>query len=283
MHWTKPWAGPGKAPTDKELRVFEAAVRYLEERPDETAFTPTQTDAQFADTLREELQQSLPAGQAEPMALSDVFSSIGDALKTVTDRIRNAGSDAVLRFVRKPLSDQVALFLGDIFVYLRWRETDGAKGTYNRLFEPIILALSQANAACQDGQKLIVVGHSLGAAMLYDLLTDARALDEIRNRSGKALAVDAWVTVGAQPGLFADMGLYDRQTDADGRLPRPDCVQRWMNVYDVTDVLSFTTEPFFAGVKDYQFDNVAGALEAHSAYFQRPSFYKRLRARLGEP
>ena len=32
-----------------------------------------------------------------------------------------------------------------------------------------------------------------------------------------------------------------------------------MNVYDVTDVLSFRTEPFFSGVTDYEFDNVAGA------------------------
>ena len=75
-------------------------------------------------------------------------------------------------------------------------------------------------------------------------------------------------------GLFADIGLYDRQPGPDGRLPKPGCVQRWMNVYDVTDVLSFLTEPFFSGVKDYKFDNAAGALEAHSAYFQRPSFYK---------
>jgi hypothetical protein len=36
-------------------------------------------------------------------------------------------------------------------------------------------------------------------------------------------------------------------------------------------------------VKDFEFDNVSGALEAHSAYFRRPSFYKRLRARLAEP
>lgn len=273
----------GKPPSDDQLLVFEAAVRYLEERADEGAFTPAETDTQFAETLRAELKPLLPAGSAEPMGLGDVFSSIGDALKAVTDRVRNAGSDAVLRFARKPLSNQVALFLGDIFFYLRWRETDSANGTYSRIFEPIIAALSQANSVRQEGQRLIVVGHSLGAVILYDLLTDDRALAEVKNRSGKALSVDALVSVGAQPGLFADMGLYARRPGADGRLLKPGCVERWMNVYDVTDVLSFRTEPFFSGVKDYQFDNVAGALEAHSAYFQRPSFYKRLRARLSEP
>lgn len=273
----------GTPPSDEQLSAFEAAVRYLEERADESAFTPAETDTQFAETLKAELQPLLPAAPAEAMGLGDVFSSIGDALKGVTDKVRNTGSDVVLRFVRKPLSNQIALFLGDIFVYLRWRETDGAKGTYNRIFEPIIEALSQANMVRRDGEKLIVVGHSLGAVILYDLLTDNGALGELKNRSGKALSVDALVFVGAQPGLFADMGLYDRQPGADGRLPQPDCVERWMNVYDVTDVLSFLAEPFFSGVKDYEFDNVSGALEAHSAYFQRPSFYKRLRARLSAP
>lgn len=273
----------GSLPTEDELRVFVAAVRYLEQGGDHTAFAPTETDVQFADTLRQELGLASSAGPAEAMGIGDVFSSIGDALKSVTDRVRNTGSDAVLRLIRKPLSNQVALFLGDIFVYLRWRETDSANGTYSRIFEPIIDALAQANKATQAGQKLIVVGHSLGAVILYDMLTDEKALAEVKNRSGKSLSVDAWVSVGAQPGLFADMGLYDRQREADGRLRKPDGVQRWMNVYDITDVLSFRTEPFFSGVRDYEFDNVSGALEAHSAYFQRPSFYKRLRARLDEP
>jgi hypothetical protein len=225
----------------------------------------------------------LPVDRREAMTTRGVFSRIGEALKAVTDPLRNVGSDAVLKLIRKPLSDQVALFLGDIFVYLRWRETDGAAGTYNRIFTPIIQDIGAASAVRAAGQKLVVVGHSLGAVILYDLLTDPRAVTEIEKASGKPLVVDAWVTVGAQPGLFADMGLYDRPAAADGRLAKPDCVQRWMNVYDFTDVLSFRTEPFFSDVNDYEFDNVAGALEAHSAYFQRPGFYRRLRARLAEP
>jgi hypothetical protein len=276
-------AASGAAPSDEELRVFEAAVRYLEGAADPSAFAPTETDAQFARSLESELKPLLPAAPGEAMTVSNVFSRIGEAIKMVTDPLRNAGSDAVLKLIRKPLSDQVALFLGDIFVYLRWRETDGAAGTYNRIFEPIIDDLGAANAARTAGQKLVIVGHSLGAVILYDLLTDPRAMTEIETASGKPLVVDALVTVGAQPGLFADMGLYDGQVAADGRLAKPDRVQRWMNVYDYTDVLSFRTEPFFSGVKDYEFDNVAGALEAHSAYFQRPGFYKRLRARLAEP
>ncbi|HEX7944234.1 MAG TPA: hypothetical protein VF495_06190, partial [Phenylobacterium sp.] len=237
--------------------------------------------AQFAETIRVELEHLLPAAVHEPMGLKDVFKDIGAALKSLTDPLRDAGSDAVLQLIRKPLSEQVALFLGDIFVYLRWRESDAATGTYNRIFRPIIDALAAATAAKAPGQKMVVVGHSLGAVILYDLLTDTRALSEIAAKSGgKPLEIDLWATVGAQPGLFADMDLYAGPRDAEGRLPKPAAVQRWVNVFDFTDVLAFRTQPFFAGVTDYEFNNVSGALEAHTAYFQRPSFYKRLRARL---
>jgi hypothetical protein len=269
--------------SEEQLRVFEAAVRYLETGGDRTAFAATDSDSQFADALRSELKPLLTTTDVEPMGLGDVFSLIGNALKAVTDPLRNASSDAVLKLIRKPLSDQAALFLGDIFVYLRWRESDKTNGTYNRILEPIVRALVEATKSQRDGEKMVVVGHSLGAVILYDLLTDERALAEIKAGSGKALTVDAWLTVGAQPGVFADMGLYDRQPGSDGRLPSPKCARRWMNVYDLTDVLSFRAEPFFSGVTDYEFDNVVGALEAHSSYFLRPSFYKRLRSRLSQP
>lgn len=265
--------------SDDDLTVFEAAVRYLEYGGDKSAFGEKETDAQFAQTLRDEIGAGLPPATSEAMSLTNVFSSVGEAVRRATDPIRNITSDAVLRLIREPLSNQVALFLGDIFVYLRYREADGASGTFNRIFSPIITDLAQAAVAAGAGKKLVVVGHSLGAVILYDLLTDPRALQAIRDRAGIEFAIDALVTVGAQPGLFADMGLYGNTTPA--KLPRPSCVADWMNVFDYTDVMSFCCEPFFADVKDYAFDNVSGALEAHSAYFQRPSFYKCLRDRLG--
>lgn len=262
-----------------ELAVFEAAVRYLKAGGDRSAFGPNETDAQFAQSLKDELSTQLPGAAVQPMGLNDIFSAIGDAAKGLTDRIRNTASDAVLRLIREPLSNQMALFLGDIFVYLRYRETDGALGTYNRIFAPIIADLARAVAARKVGQKLIVVGHSLGAVILYDLLTDPRALQAVRDAAGTDLAIDALVTVGAQPGLFADMGLYRNATP--DKLPRPACAAAWMNVFDYTDVLSFQCEPFFSGMQDFAFDNLSGALEAHSAYFQRPSFYTRLAVHLG--
>ncbi|HYE45618.1 MAG TPA: hypothetical protein VEA44_07575 [Caulobacter sp.] len=273
-------AEEGKSPGEAELAAFEAAVGYLEDGGDRSVFTGLESDAQFAATLESELEDRLAKADAEGMGADNVFSRLGMALKAATDPLRNGASDAALRLARKPLSKAVATFLGDIFVYLRWRETDGAAGTFNRIFKPIVADLAEAQKQTQAGEKLVVVAHSLGAVILYDLLTDPAALKAVETAAGKPLAIDAWVTVGAQPGLFADMGLYDRPVDADGKLPRPACVKAWLNVYDYTDVLSFQTEPFFTGVEDFTFDNISGALEAHTAYFQRPAFYKRLRERL---
>jgi hypothetical protein len=275
-------ADSGILPSVEEIAGFEAAVRYLETAADRSAFSPNDTNSQFVSSLESELKPFLKETKVEAMGSSDIFASMRQALKIATDPLRNFTSDALLRRVRKQFSDQIALFLGDIFVYLRWRETDGSAGTYNRIFEPIIQDLCKGNMACTADRKLVLVGHSLGSVILYDLLTDQRALTEIERISGKPLNVDCWVSVGAQPGLFADMGLYSQRREAGGELGRPECVTRWINVYDFTDVLSFRAEPFFTGVEDYEFDSVAGALQAHSAYFQRPSFYKRLRKRLSE-
>lgn len=268
-------AEAGESLEEAELAAFEAAVAYLDRGGDPTAFNPSATDNQFADTLVSEINEMAPVAGPVGMGRSRLAEQIGNALRRATDPLRNAGADAVLKLVREPLSTQIGLFLGDVFVYLRWRQADP-----DRVFGPIIKDLAAANAARSEQAKLIVVGHSLGAVILYDLLSDPAALADIHAASGKPLQIDAWITVGAQPGLFADMGLYDRTPDADGRLPRPDCVGLWMNIYDYTDVLSFRTEPFFADVTDFEFDNASGALQAHTAYFQRPSFYQRLRTRL---
>jgi hypothetical protein len=265
-----------------DLAAFEAAVKYLEAGADKDAFDPTRSDSEFFDDLVAEL-----APQADPskpnyeaMGLTkNALSWLGKGVKRVANSVANKTSDAVLRLARRPLSNQVALFLGDIFVYLRWRETDSP----NRIFKPIIRSLIDASKSRSPNDPLIVICHSLGGVVLYDLLTDDCALAEIKKELTEELVVDTWVTVGSQPSVFADMGLYAKvKKTADGRFPKPDPVRRWFNVFDYTDALSFCCEPFFAEVEDFEFDNVSSLLSAHSAYFQRPSFYSRLRARMKE-
>lgn len=272
-----------QALSEKDLKAFEAAVRYLETGVDADVFQPEGTDAAFLADLAAELapHANEAAATAEAMGWgSDTLKWLGDGLKELVSPVSNVASDAVLRIVRRPLSEQVALFLGDIFVYLRWRETDGPAGTANRIFAPIIADLSKAAKLRSKEDPLIVVAHSLGGVVLYDLFSDRRAVQKIEADSGAKFVVDAWITVGSQPSLFADMGLYATQADVNGLRPRPSPISAWLNVYDYTDVLSFCCAKVFRDVEDFEFDNVTGLFNAHSAYFQRPSFYKRLRERL---
>jgi hypothetical protein len=278
---------PAEALTTKELEVFEAAVRYLEAGADKTAFDPLGSDAEFISALALELKLHVPnkGPAAEPMGpISDALQWLSQGLKDLVRPIRNTTSDAVLRVVRRPLTEQVAFILGDVFVYLRGRETGGVTGTANRIFAPIMADLVKAARLRSPADPLILVCHSLGAVILYDLLSDRAAVAKIETDSGFDLNIDAWITVGAQPGLFADMGLYGTVpgTTADGRLPRPAPVRVWLNVYDYTDVLAFTCKKIFNDVEDFEFGNITGLFSAHTSYFQRPSFYQRLRARLNE-
>jgi len=274
---------PAEALSAKELAAFEAAVRYLEAGADKTAFDPFGSDTEFISALALELKAHAPdrAPAAEQMGpASDALQWLGQGLRELVSPLRATVSDGLLRIVRRPLTEQVAFILGDVFVYLRRRGTGSVAD--NRIFAPIIADLTKAAVLRSPADPLILVAHSLGGVILYELLTDRQAVAKIKADSGSDLVIDAWITVGSQPGLFADMGLYGTVPGAaaDAKLPRPDPVRAWFNVYDYTDVLSFSCEKIFDGVEDFEFDNVIGLFSAHTSYFRRPSFYQRLRARL---
>lgn len=273
--------GAGSALLDaKELAAFKAAVDYLDGDPDRQVFDPNWSDTEFLTELSVQLGPQLPPPEGEAMGLDDAARWLRRGLKSLVDPVSNAASDTILRLVRPSLSEQVALFLGDIFVYLRWRETDGAAGTANRIFEPIAEDLRSAIALRRDDDPLIVVAHSLGGVILYDMLSDQGVADRIGTPAAP-LKIDAFLTVGSQPGLFAEMGLYDRAGTSGARpRPRPASVDNWLNIYDFTDTLSFKCNGIFEDVDDLEFDNVTGLFNAHTSYFQRPSFYQRVRKRL---
>jgi hypothetical protein len=231
----------------------------------------TASNAEYADALEAVLAD--PSDQA-----FGVGSLIGDAL----DFLGGTVSDLALRGFRRKLTRGVSLFLGDVFVYLRGRDIPDQAGTRARIFEPIIQALVQGvQAQASANDQLIVVGHSLGGVLLYDILTDPQSRARIEAATGRPIDIHALFTVGSQPGFFADLGLYPGGRPVGGaKRPRPEGVDAWMNVYDFTDVFSFRCEPAFDGVDDLGYDTRIDLVQAHTAYFQRPSFYKRMRARL---
>ena len=59
-------------------------------------------------------------------------------------------------------------------------------------------------------------------------------------------------------------------------------IKHWINVFDKQDILSFVAANVFADVEDFEYSTGASALGAHTSYFKRPSFHKRLNERLRE-
>ncbi|MFF4258634.1 hypothetical protein ACFY1L_46370 [Streptomyces sp. NPDC001663] len=121
---------------------------------------------------------------------------------------------------------------------------------------------------------LVVVAHSMGGNIVYDLLSHLRP----------ELECDMLVTVGSQVGLIAELGLFPAvlppEDPVRDRAPVPEGVSRWINVFDPNDALSFVIGPVFARGEDFQYSTGRGMWGAHSAYFGLPSFYRRLAERL---
>jgi len=185
----------------------------------------------------------------------------------------DVASDIAVRLMREKLNTPLTRFFGDAFVYLQQSEKQAA------IVKVVLDALHQAAAArSADDDKLVVIAHSFGGEIMYDILT----------HFDPALAVDHLVTVGSQVGLFEEMKLYHASDPAVpvnpqvDRIPRPAGVKHWLNVYDTTDILSYRLEPVMDGVSDYFYNTGGHVLSAHGSYFKNARFYKRLGKRLQE-
>jgi len=229
-------------------------------------------DVEAINRLADDLSESTDEEEAfgPDQALLRVYeglSRIRGAAGRMTGRL-------AVKALRPSLNRSASMFLGDILVYLRQREQFGADGP---IATTIATDLRRALETCTtDDPKVIVVAHSMGGNIVYDLLSSLRP----------DLSCDVLVTVGSQVGVFAELGLFDAvqapANPATDRVPKLRGVGHWINVFDLNDVLGFATEHIFAGVRDFRYSTGKGAFAAHSTYLVRPSFYNRLAIRLRE-
>jgi hypothetical protein len=202
-----------------------------------------------------------------------------DSLREGLHRIRQSMASLTgRRFVdalRLETHKRFARFFGDVLIYIQQRGADypnlGPIG--NTVGESLI----EAHEQNQNGDPLIVLGHSMGGNIVYDLLSHFLP----------TLQVDQFVTVGSQVGLFEEMKLFaasdpEIPNAASPTVRRPPNIKRWINIFDYNDVLSFRIERIFDSVKDYSYSTGSSIRKAHSDYLALPSFYRRLRKRLQE-
>ncbi len=230
------------------------------------------------------LQQDLRAWAAGPEPTPPREVTLGFK-ETVWERVKKGSSHLsheVGAFLGKPawnavrelVVPTVPRFLGDAFVYLS--EQRGGTPAPGPIRARVIEALHEGSSKRTSSDPLIVVGHSLGGAIAYDVLSSFCP----------DIQVDVLCTVGSQVGLLEEIkvfGVSDRAVTAAvaRKATRPPRIDHWINVFDYNDVLSYKLEPVFAGVTDYDYPT-GELLHAHGAYFGQPSFFQRLGTRVQE-
>ena len=203
------------------------------------------------------------------------LSSAWQAIRRGTARIDAAVTGVVGREaserIRPAVVPGLTGFLGDIFVYLH--QQNEVAGPIREL---VSAAIRGAAAAAEPADPLVVVAHSMGGNIVYDLLTSE--LDDV--------TVDLLVTAGTQVGFFEELKLFrssDRSVpggDRTRKVPRPANIRRWLNVFDYSDLLGFQAGSIIDGVDDYAY-RTGSLLKAHSQYFLQPAFHERLANRVG--
>jgi len=247
-------------------------------------------DEQVVETIKRRVDKALAAIEEAPaeagivtMGPPDILG-IREKLGEVFDGAVDAGvrfaSLIVLDRVRRPVHMRLANFLGDVFVYLAKRYGDEEPPVpdptrVGKIPRVVIDAIEGAVNEAPASEPLIIVSHSMGGNVMYDILTHFRP----------NLEVDFWATVGTQVGMFEELKLFAISKNNIKTPKLPPNVKRWVNFYDPADVLAFKVEPIFDGVtvdrvKDIMFSTQVGAQAAHGGYFGLPRFYEQLRQQI---
>lgn len=280
------------------LAALAAPVaRYAAANPEPAWLDEVRTDTELLTRLEREVEAFAPPGAvaeapgpvapgaeaavapAVPAEAADEWESLGigsawQALRRGLGRFNAAVTGVVGRTasdrLRPAVVPPLVKFLGDVFVYLH--QQSGAAGPIR---DRVAAAIREAAALAEPSDPLVVVAHSMGGNIVYDLLTEELA----------DVPVALLVTAGTQVSFFEELKLF-RCSDPDVPAPgatspvaRPANVARWINVFDYADVLGFRLGSVIDGVEDFSY-GTGSLLKAHTEYYLQPSFYERLGAHL---
>ena len=214
------------------------------------------------------------AGMGPPAWLQDFSDRLGE---TLSRSVGLPGSVAtrVLTEVRRPLNDFVMVFLGDVFKYLRGRGNASALGEIPQI---VLKELDKAiEIQQQTGEPIIVLSHSMGGQIVYDLVTHFLPnLPQYQNTR-----IDFWCATASQVGFFEELKLFleskpDYSQSAGNLVPYPDRTHlgHWWNVWDPNDFISYSAKGIITAVEDEAYDSGMSVVGAHGGYLERPSFFR---------
>ena len=179
-------------------------------------------------------------------------------------------SEILIRLARR-MSAPVGFFTGDVLHYMR------CGASRRNIRAAVHRDLVNAGRQDTDG-PLVLVGYSLGAVILYELLADETVVRSIEAETGRPFRVDLFLTVGAPLGFFREINMVPA---APAGMTGPGgLVRTWLNGYARYDLLGFRCSPVFSAARDFEIRLDAGIVDAHTAYFHHRDFYRRLRAHM---
>lgn len=190
---------------------------------------------------------------------------------------------SVATSLRRPFEEFVPTFIGDVMTYVAGRGTAEAPGPIPlRILDGLETA---AFAADSRQEPLVVVTHSMGGQILYDVLTHfLPAMERYRG-----IRVDYWCSTASQVGFFEELGLFLASDPSHGAAtgvmtphPPAEHLGGWWNVWDHSDLLSFRAEGIFEGVDDTAFFAAGSLATDHNKYLDNPEFHRMLAARIRE-
>ena len=196
----------------------------------------------------------------------------------------------LLSMLRSSVESFLDVFVGDFLSYFVHRGTGEHPGPIQqRALEALshLYALGQQRGdrsqagKLQEGEPLIVVSHSMGGQIVYDLLSYFLP----QQPSCSQVRVDFWVNAGSQIGLFEEMKVFAASSEVYSqesglKVPKPPGLGYWWDVWDYGDPLSYTVAEIFEGVDTEPFRAGTPLLYDHTAYVGNPAFYSCLAVKL---
>ncbi|RMH20023.1 MAG: hypothetical protein D6698_04930 [Gammaproteobacteria bacterium] len=153
--------------------------------------------------------EGLSHGGALKEALADTFSGVLSLLRAGSPLIAAVAPDMAYYW------NQDKYFGSEI----RWRLTEVLK------------------AAFDQGQQIMLVGHSLGSIVCYDCLWKFSHYGEYRQDYGSQRLVDLFVTIGSPLG-DENVKQHLKGHSCSGRLRYPHNIRRWVNLSAEDDYIS---------------------------------------------
>ena len=265
----------------EELSFYAAqAIEYIQKNYDWEWIQQVDNDDQFIRDFETQVKQwqldSKPKdSQIETLGLPKIgvlLRNSKDILLECTQRVTNVHKYILGNFIsqfKKP-QRRLALFLGDIFTYLNLREISPTEP--GSIVQKVVKKIEEAiEAKNEDDNKLIIVAHSMGGNIMYDILTHFRP----------DLGIDILITVGSQIAFFEEIKLFKAsdsnfpQSPEIERVNKPENVERWINAFDYSDLLGLAAKGVFRDVEEVPYSTGMG-VESHSEYFNQPLFHLRL-------